>query len=269
MTLVLTELSEAGIAMAADSAITKCRQGRIVEVDQKGWRKLLKVPRIRAAISYWGMIGAVTTVQFDTWLQRVIDSDNYTDLHSFADHLVQALNTQCKNKPLGEGLDVGIHVAGYEYWPDGERRPMFIHVHNGHGIMMYRHEFKPTTQQITAIIPEWKSDPRKLFEKHQDFPSPGRCIEENLEALHYGYTTRNGDYSLYALIWGQLDRAIQLVNLVPNTSIPRDPCNLSSRKGYLHTILETIVRLYRCSNRSPTIGGTVSSLGISLTRYHV
>ena len=39
MTLVLTELSEVGIAMAADSAITRVSRGKIVEIDQQGWCK--------------------------------------------------------------------------------------------------------------------------------------------------------------------------------------------------------------------------------------
>ncbi|NNJ12125.1 hypothetical protein EKD04_017480 [Chloroflexales bacterium ZM16-3] len=268
MTLVLTELSEAGIAMAADSAITKIRGGKIVEVDQRGWLKLLKVPRIRAAISYWGMIGAVTPIQFDIWLQRVIDSGNYNDLNSFADHLVASLNSQCRNKPLPEKHDVGIHVAGYENWSDGKRRPVFFHVHNGHGCMIYHREFDQNTLLLKTLRPEWLSEPRKLFEKHQDFPFVNKPLEISLEALRGGYITRNGDYSLYALIWQKLAESIYLINLIPNTSLPRNPNNISSRKGYLHTILETIVRLYRCSNLSPTIGGVVSSLGINEVRYH-
>ena len=42
MTLILTELSEAGIAMAPDSAITKSVNGRIVTSDRQEWRKICK-----------------------------------------------------------------------------------------------------------------------------------------------------------------------------------------------------------------------------------
>jgi hypothetical protein len=38
MTLVLTELSAAGIAMAADTAITMFRDGEVVEVGKRIWR---------------------------------------------------------------------------------------------------------------------------------------------------------------------------------------------------------------------------------------
>ncbi len=267
MTLVLTELSSAGIAMAVDSAITKLSaDGKIIEIDQQGWSKLLRVPSIKVAISYWGMIGAVTQVQFDHWLQRVIDSENYTDLESFADHLVNALNNACHNKPLAERQPVGIHVAGYHTWSDGIIRPMFFHVHNGHLTTDIQYE-KDEEGNIIAIHPKPIADPRKLFEKHWDFPKRSMSINENLAILEHGYITRNGDYFLYAVISTYIQHALQYINLIPNVSMPRDPSKLNSRKGFLHTILETMVRLYRCSNRSQIIGGTVSSLGIGPEGY--
>jgi hypothetical protein len=188
MTLVLTELSNAGITMAADSAITKIYQNRIIEVDQQGWVKLLRVPRIRAAVSYWGMIGAITSVPFHEWLQRVIRTGHYDDLYSFADYLVEALNRECRNRPLAQGQDVGIHVAGYADWSDGERRPTFIHIHNGHAKMSYQFE-RDASGNVVAIHPSWISDPRKLFERHSDFPSLAKSIEENLQILHRGCPT--------------------------------------------------------------------------------
>lgn len=266
MTLVLTELSEAGIAMAADSAITFIRQGRIQEANRANWKKLLRVPRITAAVSYWGMIGAVTTVQFDLWLQRVIGAGNYTDLHSFADHLVDNLNAACHNRLLSDQHHVGLHVAGYAEWPDGVRRPMFIHVHNGHGHMNYRFE-SDEERQLIAVHPSWVQGPRTLFEKHQDFPRGDKTVEENIESLRNGYITRNGDYSIYALIWGRVEEAMFLINKIPGVSIPRSPTSLRSRKGLLHVAMETIISIYRCSSLSPTIGGTVSSLGVASDRY--
>ena len=266
MTLVLTELSNAGIAMAADSAITKLRANRIIEVDQQGWQKLLPVPRIRAAISYWGMIGAVTHLPFHEWLQKVISTGAYHDLYSFADHLVASLNRACRGRPLADGQDTGVHVAGYEVWPDGERRPTFIHIHNGHGHINYQYVAN-SVGEVIGIQPVPISEPRKLFEKHYDFPSVARTTEENIQMLQNGYLTRNGDYSLYAIIGQKLQEAYTIINLIPGTSIPRDPNNLSSRKGFLHTTLEMMVQIYRCSNKSRIIGGTVSSLGISPTRY--
>ena len=72
MTLVLTELTPAGIAMAADSAIVLRKGGSLIERNKRNWQKVLTVPSILAGNSYWGCIGAVTSVQFDQWLANVI-----------------------------------------------------------------------------------------------------------------------------------------------------------------------------------------------------
>lgn len=265
MTLVLTELSEAGIAMAADSAITQVRNGRIVSTDSEGWDKLIRVPRITAAASYWGHVGQVTH-RFDLWLREVIRSSDYSDLASFADVLADALNAACGGEPLDEGQDTGIHVAGYAEWEDGEPRPYFFHVHNGHGTTRIQ-EKQDHKGRLIEVRAEWVSDPRKLFEKHQDFPKRSESIEENVQRLKGGYTTRNGDYLLYAVIWRGLTGALNYINLMPDASIPRDPTSVASRKGFLHVVLETMIRLYGCSNRSRVIGGDVTSLGIAPGRY--
>jgi hypothetical protein len=135
MTLVLTELTNAGIAMAADSAITKMdSRGNIAEVDERGWLKLLTAPRIQAAVSYWGILSAITPERFDDWLARIIADGSYPDLSTFADNLTTELNRACKNKPLLQGELAGVHVAGYAIWPTGAASP-FAHnapIVNGH-----------------------------------------------------------------------------------------------------------------------------------------
>jgi len=261
MTLVLTELSTVGIAMAADSAITKFSpQGKIIEVDQQGWVKLVRAPSIRAGVSYWGFVGSVTQVQFDMWLKRVIDREDYEDLPSLAQRLADALNEAAGQEPLDEGHDVGIHVAGYHQWQDGISRPFFFHVHNGHGHFVVNE--KREDNRLVAVHPKWVSEPRKLFEKHQDFPWANMSVEENVAMLENGYTTRNGAFFIYAVIWCHMEHALHYINLIPDVSLPRDPADLNSRKGFLHTILGMMIRLYRCSNQSRIVGGTVTSLGI-------
>jgi len=266
MTLILTELTPAGIAMAADSAITKMHNGKIIEIDQQGMAKILRVPKIRAAISFWGMIGAVTKSPFDQWLQDIINAENYNGLESFADILAGALNDSCNGNPLQDGEEVGIHVAGYAPWEDNKIRPFFYHIHNGHGQFISEHE-TDKDGRIIAVHTKWVSDPRKLFEKHQDFPSLKKSLDENTKNLQTGYITRNGAFFIYAVLARKMQEALNYINLMPDVSIPRDPTNLASRKGFLHIILEMIIKLYRCSNQSKIIGGTVTSLGIAQDRY--
>jgi len=262
MTLVLTELSIAGVAMAADSAITKfSSDGKVIEVDQQGWTKLVRVPSIAAAVSYWGFVGSLTQVEFDRWLRRVIDRGDYEDLPSLAQCLAEALNEAAGQRPLAEGHDVGLHVAGHHQWKDGIRRPFFFHVHNGHGRFVVREE--KVGNRVVAVHPQWVSEPRKLFEKHQDFPRPNMSVQENVAILQNGYMTRNGAFFIYAVIWQHMESALDYVNLIPGVSLPRDPASLNSRKGFVHTTLEMMVRLYRCSNQSRVVGGAVTSLGIA------
>ena len=210
MTLILTELSQAGIAMAADSAISYYEpNGNIKHVDHKGWKKLLWVPRIRAGVSYWGFVGKVVSQRFDEWLEDRIASQNYRDLRNFADFLADELNSKCRNQPLDSNECVGIHVAGYHSWEDNVRRPTFYHVHNGHGHILYQGTVAVAArgmngqpiQRLLPTNPTWVWAPRGLFQVNDDFPNHNRSPADNLAMFSGGpYLTRNGDIGHYILI---------------------------------------------------------------------
>ncbi len=251
MTLILTELSEAGIAMAADSAITyRDQQGRPIQKEQTKWLKLLKVPSIKGAVSYWGAIGLVNR-RFEHWLDNLIKTCKYHDVSTLAECIASELNQACGNRPLSGNNCVGVHVAGYAPWSDGVFRPVFFHVHNGHGRFVIKE---------TAI--EFQAEPRKLFAKHQDFPDLKCSLEENLDNLRRVYITRNGDYLKFSIISERLSQTFAYLNLFPGFCIPRDPSNLQSRLGYLLTMLDITISIYSCSTTEKTIGRPVVGLGI-------
>jgi hypothetical protein len=134
MTLLLTECSQSGVVMAADSAISKKRGAKIVTVDLTGWKKILRVPKIHAAVGYWGEIGRIhSDRRFDEWLENEIQRAEYSDLPSFAAALANILNNACHNRPLADDQCAGLHVAGFHTWEDAIYRPFFFHVHNGDG----------------------------------------------------------------------------------------------------------------------------------------
>jgi hypothetical protein len=261
MTLILTELSRVGIAMAADSAISQYRGDGSLKYLDRDWVKLLKVPRIQAAVSYWGYIGKVTNQNFAAWLQARIDSRSYTDLSSFADFLALELNSACRNKPLSANECVGLHVAGYAPWQDGGVRPVFYHVHNGHGTTEVTIENTENGQ--TRLIPKWIGESRKLFEKHQDFPDLNDLDRSRAILANGYYLTRNGDYFVPGLIAQALSNALALVNTIPNVRVPREPDRLIGRLAWLRLIMETVIRIYRCSNLGRHIGGRVLTLGVT------
>jgi len=266
MTLVLTEVFQAGIAMAADSAVVKMQGGRVVESSATGLRKLTRVPSIDAGCSCWGMIGAVTPPpqQFDLWLQGVIDARRYVDLRTFAERVATELNAQYGGVPLAEGCEVGVHIAGYYPWSDGVRRPCFYHVHNGHGQyrIARRLEQSPVGPPTLRVEAHWESGPRELFSAHLDFPAADVPLEQNLAALDHGYITRNGSFLVYALLWQHLERALKEVNATSDIRLPRDRDSIPSRVAFLKVILETMVKLHGCSTQSRIVAGDVHTLGI-------
>lgn len=269
MTLILTELTPAGICLAADSAITKVQGGNIREIDEQGWTKVLRVPKITSAVSYWGVIGAITTQRFDHYLQAVIQQEaEYDSLASFAEHVVRNLNKSSGGKPLPNDWSAGVHIAGFAPWDDGENRPVFYHVHNGHGeYKLEERTVRVNGQDIFEIIPKWIAEPRRLFAVHQDFPRVDIPLAINLQTLKAGYITRNGAYLEYAVMWKFFENALLYLNAIQGTSIPRDPNDIASRKGFIHAMLETVIRLYKVSNKARVVGGTVTSLGVRANGY--
>jgi hypothetical protein len=264
MTLILTELSEAGIAMAADSAISMLVNKKIVVKDQKQWRKLLPVPRIKAGISYWGEIGRITSIRFDEWLEWRINNGPYKDLRSFADYLAGEMNHAVGDKPLFENQQAGIHVAGFQPWADGGMpKPTFYHIHNGHSRVVYQLKTATINGQtvILETVPTWNMmDSRELFTAHDDF-SPKT---QKPDALSGGksHLTRNGDYAGFAIIFDHLMPLVTHLNTIPGFSIPGKLNELEPRLRFLKSLIEITINIYKCSSVPRHIGGKVLALGI-------
>ena len=166
MSLVLTELSNAGIVMVADSAISiRNLETNCIEAHSTDWLKVIKVPKLKAGVAYWGTVGLISgSTPFDKFLQRIVEGAHYTTLEEFAEAIACALNKACKEKPLKDEA-VGVHVAGYSRWSDGELRPTFYHVHNGHGEIqiMQQYDGSISPPRITRTTGEWKGEPSRLL----------------------------------------------------------------------------------------------------------
>lgn len=270
MTLLITECSEAGVVMVADSTISTVNsKGQIVEVDQQRWTKVLRVPRARAIVGYWGFIGRIYRGRFDEWLSKQLSTATFSDLPSLAQSLADILNATCGGKPLNVDECVGIHVAGFHPWTDGKERPFFLHVHNGPGYMQIQHVTEPLPggERLIEVRPRFVGGPRKLFESHPDFPSPSLSLEENLETLRRVHITRNGDFFYYSIVWDALQRSFNYLNLISGFSIPRDPTSLGARRGLMVAALETMIRVYACSNKPRIVGGTARAEAIGPHGY--
>jgi hypothetical protein len=237
MTLVLTQLSQNGISMAAESAVTfqiSAPGGGTTHRVLHGARKLQPVPHIQAGISCWGM-GSIAGTDTDLWVEDFIrrSQSSTNDLQSFTALLAKELNAIFPPKSPNSGF----HVAGYVQSSSGSL-PAFYHVHNG------------MSQYYSSINPD-------IFNANLDMPPkeypPGQ----------FGIT-RNGDYKLYAHFFNYL---FSFINSIPTNpqfagvQIP-SPNNLYTEAKLLRLQIQTVAGLYDVSNLVPGIGGPVSILGI-------
>lgn len=252
MTLVLSEVSKLGVAMAADSAVTFGNERVYV-----GAQKLLPVYKINAGISIWGN-GVVNNVDADVWLQNFIENYVKEDmsLWAMAELLAKKLNDAFNNKPISGRM--GFHVAGFDE-KNGIRGPAFYHVHNGH----YHIEYK--NGQVTDVPDENPSI--REFRAHDD-RSPMIYSQNDF------YVTRNGDFSIFAFLHQTFGDSFRMINQMTGLNFP-SPLNLEIRGEYLRFWIRTISEIYRLSNArnrilpqaatagDAGIGGPVSVLTIS------
>ena len=242
MTLVLTELNQHGIAMAADSAVTfsvPLPSGDVTHRVLHGIRKLQPVHQINAGISCWG-IGSINGVDTDIWIGDVIQRSQSatSDLHSFASYLASELNSVLPpNSP-----NSGFHVAGFDQ-SGTAAFPAFYHVHNG------------SSQYFKDIN-------TAIFNANFDMPpqpyQPGQF-----------YITRNGDYRFYAQFFAYFQGFLQSLPSQPqlaSISIP-SPDDLYTRAKLLRLQIQTVAGLYDVSNLVPGIGGPITLLGIGPSGY--
>jgi len=248
MTLVITELSDLGIAMAADSAVT-FGSGRVLV----GAQKLQPVRQLNAGVSIWGY-ACVQGKIADEWVHEFIQ--NYTpdnpSIWSFAEVLANELQSV-----LGV-IDsyMGIHVAGYEGTQDGQL-PAFYHVHNGH------HQYVLADGELCL-----QGEPPRGFRAHKDVP-PRR-----FDPSHPPHQTRNGDFFLHAALFNRLGGLMGELRQLTGLEFPY-PRTLAARGEYLRFWVNLAGEIYRLSNKrtrvlpqpetagDASIGGPVTVLTIS------
>lgn len=255
MTLVLSELSVFGVAMAADAAITTEFFGHLPllsgrqtpPVVRTGARKLVAVPQAGAAISVWGF-GAIGTpsdptpqIPIDLYLlDFAAEVPAGARLADIGESLARKTNLRIR---IGQDRG-GFHVGGFI--SEGPHTvPAVYTVHTG---------------------PE-DASPQLPLALYRDFPDP-RNLDISTWATdlrtHF-YYVRNGDFGAYALLAESLfDLTQRLAQeqhfVVPSPDRFADP--LEGRGRFLRLQLQTICEFYRLSNRLETIAGPVSWITI-------
>lgn len=248
MTLVLTELSHLGIAMAADSAVTYTNSLTGLRYAQPNRaRKLQEVPHLNAGVSCWGL-GSVAGLNTDQWLSRfVASSGSLATLQDFANELARQLNNRLvPPNTLGDNR-LGFQLAGFEDC-NGVPTPSFYHIHDGPSTVLQ--------SRGTTVNPY-------QFNANHDMPPQ---LLQQLIPVGGTYTTRNGDYQLYAQIFARLEALFTQLQPL-GIQIPSSQ-NLVERAEYLVFQIRTMSELYRLSNLVPGIGGGIWYLTINPTGIH-
>ncbi len=177
MTLVLTEITDLGIAMSADSAVTEVASigGTPYRRVLTGAVKLQPIPYLNAGISIWGeaIVPAGTArIPADMWLHDFVRRHSAVgSLEEFAKQLEAELRRSFGKRP-GDTARLGFHLVGYTPTVEGPL-PDFWHIHDG-------------PSQIAPSI-----DPTEFNACHDHPPERFSRGRE--------YLTHNGDYKFYHL----------------------------------------------------------------------
>lgn len=247
MTLVLTEMSSLGIAMAADSAVTRTQtQTRLSYAIPNAAQKLQVISYLNAGISCWGL-GTIAGTPTDQWLSNFINSStSLTTLQSFANELARQLNARVPLNTSGNSR-LGFHLAAFEDY-NGTPTPSFYHIHDGPSTTLQQRGITVNPNQFNAN----HDIPPQIF---QQMVSSGRA-----------WITRNGDYQLYARMFELLENFFQQLQPL-GIQIPSSQ-NLVDRAEYLVFQIRTMSELYRLSNLVPGIGGGINYLTINPAGIH-
>ena len=257
MTLIITELTPVGIAMAADSAITHFESGVVRRITYA--TKLQAIPYLNAGISTWG-IAEIDGSSTSEWLQNFIRSQESLsrNLNTFALELARHMNAHFPRNGTGQSR-LGFHLAGYEL-RDEELLPSFYHIHEGDSQVLASRGIQVDSSQFNAnhdLSPE-------IFRAQQNL------IARQNNAAMFIYLTRNGDIGPYVEAFRRLGDFFDTMRHF-GIHVPGRP-GIDARVEFLRFQIETMEQIYRLSNLHPTIGGDINGLviphgGVSLRTF--
>lgn len=146
MTLVVSEVSEAGILMVGDSAASIVSDSGQVERVECTSNKVVFNEKLNIGISCWGhaSLDRIGKLIVDEWVMDFLhrEETRFKSIKILAQRLATELNSYLRNQiePDGSWEDVraGYHIAGYD-----RIRPVLYHVHCGHDDNEPFHELVP------------------------------------------------------------------------------------------------------------------------------
>ncbi len=256
MTLIVSEVSRFGIAMAADSAITEVYPqnsmlpsgARTPPTVRVGAQKIIPIHSIDAAISVWGFgtVGAGgrpdAMIPIDRYLE---DFAKTVKPNSSLEEVGSQLAAMTNDRISVGQIRGGFHLGGYTV-QDGERFPALYHIHTGHKA----------------------EGPHGPLTLHRDYPFESRRdVDKWLRELKSTtFWLRNGAIDAYVAFQTHLNDLMNHLRKEADFDCPyhsRFSSALEARGQFLRLQIQTICEFYRLSNRLETIAMPISWITIS------
>src|SRR5438093_5376229 len=128
MSLVVSDISVYGIVMVGDSAITRRKGGKLIDVLSDG-SKIQYSEEANIGFAIWGRCN-LADQRVDAWLRDFIKSEVRCgdSVESVGERLAKSLNKKIEamKEPWKEQVR-GIHLTGFR-----DDKPVLFHVHCGH-----------------------------------------------------------------------------------------------------------------------------------------
>lgn len=134
MTLLIADISEFGIVMAADTAETntvRATSGKEYTRIRYGAQKLFPMKHLNGGVSYWGAgeiyaDGASGRIPTDVWLEDFIEKEKLKNLEEFAYTLRKWINVlHGSERPL-----LGFQICGIGRANPKDNQPVFYRICN-------------------------------------------------------------------------------------------------------------------------------------------
>jgi hypothetical protein len=245
MTLIITEISRVGIAMATDSAFTPHGGGTTQYKP-----KLFSSAKLGVGVSMWGSLPP----QPDRWMHAFLsraEAASCPDIHTLAADLQNELRTACPTARPTAALQatVGFHLAGYD-----SGYPVLYHIHNGASQALAAKGITVNASLINANLDLSLADSKAL-------------MASNSTAY---YLTRNGDFLIYAIISNLLDPLLGRLDplrkgggfpMIPGTLFVPGGNTLVDRANYLAFQIHVVSTLFEISNIPALLGTTGPHIG--------
>ncbi|PZR75812.1 MAG: hypothetical protein DLM73_04230 [Chthoniobacterales bacterium] len=233
MSLVVSDISTHGIVMVGDSAITRRKGAKLVDVVSDGSKiHYSEVGNIGFAI--WGRCN-LPNHRLDTWLRGFADSkvQRGDSVEKVGQLLARTLNEQiAAMKEPWENQVRGIHVAGFR---DG--LPVLFHVHCGH--------------------PE---EPPHELRLYHDYPDDQRWSIQQFESLlaRGVIHLRNGFYRHFAALFDSMQIYMASLDRLLGVKLPQP--SLRGRFDFYKLLVRFVANTLTVTGQTQSVNDRLSAI---------